>query len=215
MNQQKNGVPEAIEVRGARVHNLKNVDVDVPLHKIVGIAGVSGSGKSSLALGVLYAEGSRRYLEAFSTYTRRRMTQAKEACQDLSLVQRRLQTLCGLGLGYLTLGEATPSSSGGEAQRLKLASEMGKGQEDTVFVFDEPTIGLHPLDVQTLLSVFQRLIASDATVLVIEHDLDLIRNADFVIDMGPGGGNDGGRIVVSGTPEEVRRCKQSVTGHYI
>ena len=215
MNQQKNGVPEAIEVRGARVHNLKNVDVDVPLHKIVGIAGVSGSGKSSLALGVLYAEGSRRYLEAFSTYTRRRMTQAKEACQDLSLVQRRLQTLCGLGLGYLTLGEATPSLSGGEAQRLKLASEMGKGQEDTVFVFDEPTIGLHPLDVQTLLSVFQRLIASGATVLVIEHDLDLIRNADFVIDMGPGGGNDGGRIVVSGTPEEVRRCKQSVTGHYI
>ena len=105
--------------------------------------------------------------------------------------------------------------SGGEAQRLKLASEMGKGQEDTVFVFDEPTIGLHPLDVQTLLSVFQRLIASGATVLVIEHDLDLIRNADFVIDMGPGGGNDGGRIVVSGTPEEVRRCKQSVTGHYI
>lgn len=215
MNQQKNGVPEAIEVRGARVHNLKNVDVDVPLHKIVGIAGVSGSGKSSLALGVLYAEGSRRYLEALSTYTRRRMTQAKEACQDLSLVQRRLQTLCGLGLGYLTLGEATLSLSGGEAQRLKLASEMGKGQEDTVFVFDEPTIGLHPLDVQTLLSVFQRLIASDATVLVIEHDLDLIRNADFVIDMGPGGGNDGGRIVVSGTPEEVRRCKQSVTGHYI
>ena len=215
MNQQKNGVPEAIEVRGARVHNLKNVDVDVPLHKIVGIAGVSGSGKSSLALGVLYAEGSRRYLEAFSTYTRRRMTQAKEACQDLSLVQRRLQTLCGLGLGYLTLGEATLSLSGGEAQRLKLASEMGKGQEDTVFVFDEPTIGLHPLDVQTLLSVFQRLIASGATVLVIEHDLDLIRNADFVIDMGPGGGNDGRRIVVSGTPEEVRRCKQSVTGHYI
>ena len=215
MNQQKNGVPEAIEVRGARVHNLKNVDVDVPLHKIVGIAGVSGSGKSSLALGVLYAEGSRRYLEALSTYTRRRMTQAKEACQDLSLVQRRLQTLCSLGLGYLALGEATPSLSGGETQRLKLASEMGKGQEDTVFVFDEPTISLHPLDVQTLLSVFQRLIASGATVLVIEHDLDLIRNADFMIDMGPGGGNDGGRIVVSGTPEEVRRCKQSVTGRYI
>ena len=215
MNQQKNGVPEAIEVRSARVHNLKNVDVDVPLHKIVGIAGVSGSGKSSLALGVLYAEGSRRYLEALSTYTRRRMTQAKEACQDLSLVQRRLQTLCSLGLGYLALGEATPSLSGGETQRLKLASEMGKGQEDTDFVFDEPTIGLHPLDVQTLLSVFQRLIASGATVLVIEHDLDLIRNADFMIDMGPGGGNDGGRIVVSGTPEEVRRCKQSVTGRYI
>ena len=157
-------------------------------------------------------DGVRQTLPALMEMS---VEQAKEACQDLSLVQRRLQTLCGLGLGYLTLGEATPSSSGGEAQRLKLASEMGKGQEDTVFVFDEPTIGLHPLDVQTLLSVFQRLIASDATVLVIEHDLDLIRNADFVIDMGPGGGNDGGRIVVSGTPEEVRRCKQSVTGHYI
>ena len=157
-------------------------------------------------------DGVRQTLPALMEMS---VEQAKEACQDLSLVQRRLQTLCGFGLGYLTLGEATPSLSGGEAQRLKLASEMGKGQEDTVFVFDEPTIGLHPLDVQTLLSVFQRLIASGATVLVIEHDLDLIRNADFVIDMGPGGGNDGGRIVVSGTPEEVRRCKQSVTGHYI
>ena len=157
-------------------------------------------------------DGVRQTLPALMEMS---VEQAKEACQDLSLVQRRLQTLCGFGLGYLTLGEATPSLSGGEAQRLKLASEMGKGQEDTVFVFDEPTISLHPLDVQTLLSVFQRLIASGATVLVIEHDLDLIRNADFVIDMGPGGGNDGGRIVVSGTPEEVRRCKQSVTGHYI
>ena len=136
-------------------------------------------------------------------------------CDDLKLVARRLNTLSELGLGYLTLGEATPSLSGGEAQRLKLASEMGKGQGDTVFVFDEPTIGLHPLDVQTLLAVFQRLIDSGATVVVIEHDLDLIRNADYVIDMGPGGGDEGGTIVVSGTPEAVRQCPDSITGRYI
>ena len=140
---------------------------------------------------------------------------ALTACSDLKTVARRLQTLSDLGLGYLTLGEATPSLSGGEAQRLKLASEMGKGQSDTVFVFDEPTIGLHPLDVQTLLAVFQRLIDSDATVVVIEHDLDLIRNADYVVDMGPGGGEDGGTIVASGTPEDIKACPESVTGRYI
>lgn len=140
---------------------------------------------------------------------------ALPACDDLKLVSRRLQTLSDLGLGYLTLGEATPSLSGGEAQRLKLASEMGKGQSDTVFVFDEPTIGLHPLDVQTLLVVFQRLIDSGATVIVIEHDLDLIRNADYVVDMGPGGGEEGGQIVVCGTPEEVKQCAESVTGKYL
>ncbi len=140
---------------------------------------------------------------------------ALPVCQDLRQVYRRLNTLSDLGLGYLTLGEATPSLSGGEAQRLKLASEMGRGQEDTVFVFDEPTIGLHPLDVQTLLGVFQRLIDSGATVVVIEHDLDLIRNADFVVDMGPGGGDQGGTIVVSGTPEQVRDCPESITGTYI
>ena len=140
---------------------------------------------------------------------------ALPACDDLKLVSRRLQTLSDLGLGYLTLGEATPSLSGGEAQRLKLASEMGKGQSDTVFVFDEPTIGLHPLDVQTLLVVFQRLIDSGATVIVIEHDLDLIRNADYVVDMGPGGGEEGGQIVVCGTPEEVKQCAESITGKYL
>ena len=110
--------------------------------------------------------------------------EALAACADLKLVASRLQTLSSLGLGYLTLGEATPSLSGGEAQRLKLASEMGKGQADTVFVFDEPTIGLHPLDVHTLLGVFQRLIDSGATVVVIEHDLDVIRNADYLVDLG-------------------------------
>ena len=136
-------------------------------------------------------------------------------CRHMKNVSPRLQVLADLGLGYLTLGEDTPSLSGGEAQRLKLASEMGKAQEDTVFVFDEPTIGLHPLDVQTLLSVFQTLIDHGATVIVIEHDLDVIRNADYIVDMGPGGGQAGGRIVACGTPEEIRANKESITGRFI
>ena len=120
-----------------------------------------------------------------------------------------------LGLGYLTLGEETPSLSGGEAQRLKLASEMGRGQSDTVFVFDEPTIGLHPLDVHTLMNVFQHLIDQGATVIVIEHDLDVIRSADYVVDMGPGGGTQGGEIVASGTPAQIKENPRSVTGRYL
>ncbi len=140
---------------------------------------------------------------------------ALEACADMKLVRQRLQVLEDLGLGYLTLGEATPSLSGGEAQRLKLASEMGRGQSDTVFVFDEPTIGLHPLDVRTLLGVFQTLIQNGATVVVIEHDLDVIRNADYMIDMGPGGGAEGGRIVAAGTPSAVAQNEDSVTGRYL
>jgi len=140
---------------------------------------------------------------------------ALKACSDLNAVRPKLQILADLGLGYLTLGEDTPSLSGGEAQRLKLASEMGRRQEDTVFVFDEPTIGLHPLDVQTLLGVFQGLIDHGATVVVIEHDLDVIRSADYIVDMGPGGGEAGGRIVACGTPEEIRNCKESLTGRYL
>ena len=134
---------------------------------------------------------------------------------DLKRAREKLQTLHDLGLGYLTLGEATPALSGGEAQRLKLASEMGRGQADAVFVFDEPTIGLHPRDVETLLGVFQRLVDQGATVVVVEHDLDLIANADWVIDMGPGGGEAGGRVVACGTPEQVAACPQSVTGRYL
>ena len=137
------------------------------------------------------------------------------ACTDMKLVAQRLKVLQDLGLGYLTLGEETPSLSGGEAQRLKLASEMGRAQNDSVFIFDEPTIGLHPLDVQTLLDVFQTLIENGATVIVIEHDLDVIRSADYIIDMGPGGGEAGGRIVAAGTPEELRQTAESVTGRFI
>ena len=141
--------------------------------------------------------------------------EALEATTGLRRVQARLQTLSDLGLGYLTLGEATPALSGGEAQRLKLASEMGRAQDDTVFVFDEPTIGLHPLDVATLLGVFDTLVAHGATVVVIEHDLDVIRNADWVIDLGPGGGERGGRIVACGTPAQLAACPESVTGRYL
>lgn len=140
---------------------------------------------------------------------------ALEVCGELKSVAQRLRVLKELGLGYLTLGEETPSLSGGEAQRLKLASEMGKGQDDSVFVFDEPTIGLHPLDVQTLLGVFRRLMDSGATVVVIEHDLDVIRQADYIIDMGPEGGERGGRIVARGTPQEIKHNPESKTGRFI
>ena len=140
---------------------------------------------------------------------------AIDFCKDMKTVSQRLNILRQLGLGYLTLGEETPSLSGGEAQRLKLASEIGKTQTDSVFVFDEPSIGLHPLDVRVLLGVFQALLDNGATVIVIEHDLDVIRNADYVIDMGPGGGDAGGQIVASGTPQEIRENKNSITGRYL
>ena len=136
-------------------------------------------------------------------------------CKEMKSVSQKLSVLKRLGLGYLTLGEETPSLSGGEAQRLKLASEIGKTQNSSVFLFDEPSIGLHPLDVRVLLGVFQALLDSGATVIVIEHDLDVIRNADYVIDMGPGGGEAGGRIVAAGTPEEIRHCEASLTGRYL
>ena len=140
---------------------------------------------------------------------------AIDFCKDMKSVSPKLGILRQLGLGYLTLGEETPGLSGGEAQRLKLASEIGKTQEDSVFVFDEPSIGLHPLDVQVLLGVFQALLDHGATVVVIEHDLDVIRNADYIIDMGPGGGEAGGRIVASGTPQEIKENPNSITGKYI
>ena len=143
------------------------------------------------------------------------VNEALEICRDWKMVHQRLQVLQDLGLGYLTLGEETPSLSGGEAQRLKLASEMGRAQSDSLFVFDEPTIGLHPLDVRTLLGVFQTLIGHGATVVVIEHDLDVIRNADYLIDMGPGGGEAGGRVVAAGTPEAVAGNTNSITGRYL
>ena len=141
--------------------------------------------------------------------------EALERVEALRSVTAKLQTLHDLGLGYLTLGEATPALSGGEAQRLKLASELTRNQADTLFVFDEPTIGLHPLDVEVLLRVLQRLVDNGATVVVIEHDLDMIANADYVIDLGPGGGAAGGRIVCCGTPEEVAACEASATGHFL
>ena len=173
-----------------------------------------GSRYSKKAEGVKYINKSN---EAYSLPEIMAMdvNHAIIACKDLNIVKQRLQILKDLGLGYLTLGEATPGLSGGEAQRLKLASEMGRKQDSSVFVFDEPTIGLHPLDVKSLLGVFQKLIDNNATVIVIEHDLDVIRNADYIIDMGPGGGIDGGEIVACGTPEEIAHNKKSVTGKYL
>ena len=183
-------------------------DVDIPCPECRG----SRYGKD--AGGIYYQnEEGQKYslpdLMAMDIHT------ALEACKDLKLVHRRLQVLEDLGLGYLTLGEETPNLSGGEAQRLKLASEMGKAQSDSVFIFDEPTIGLHPLDVETLLRVFQTLISHGATVIVIEHDLDVIRNADYVIDMGPGGGEAGGRIVAAGTPQMIKETQESITGRFL
>lgn len=140
---------------------------------------------------------------------------AIDFCKEWKSVSQKLNTLKQLGLGYLTLGEETPCLSDGEAQRLKLASEIGKTQEDSVFVFDAPSIGLHPLDVQVQLSVFQTLLENRATVIVIEHDLDVIRNTDYLIDMEPGGGDVGGRIVASGTPQEIQNNQNSITGKYL
>ncbi|MBR2803526.1 MAG: excinuclease ABC subunit UvrA, partial [Eggerthellaceae bacterium] len=141
--------------------------------------------------------------------------EALQVCNGMKKVAAKLQILHDLGLGYLTLGEATPALSGGEAQRLKLASEIGRDQSHALFVFDEPTIGLHPLDVEVLLDVLQDLVSHGATVVVIEHDLDMIANADYIIDMGPGGGDAGGRIVACGTPEQVKANPESVTARYL
>lgn len=157
-------------------------------------------------------EGERRTLPQLMASE---VHEAVRFCRDEKTVAARLKILDDLGLGYLTLGEATPALSGGEAQRLKLASEMGRGQGDAVFVFDEPTIGLHPEDVKTLVGVFDRLLAAGATVVVIEHDLDVIRSADYVVDLGPGGGEEGGRIVACGAPEAIRNAPESRTGRFL
>ena len=183
-------------------------DVDIPCPECRG----SRYGKEAWQIRHLNKDGKALSLPELMALD---VSTALDFCRDMKLVRSRLEVLQSLGLGYLTLGEETPSLSGGEAQRLKLASEMGRLQSDSVFVFDEPTIGLHPLDVQTLLRVFQTLIDNGATVIVIEHDLDVIRNADYVIDMGPGGGEQGGRIVACGTPEEIRGNEKSVTGQYL
>ncbi len=183
-------------------------DVDVPCPD----CGGSRYGREAWRVRRAKKDGSGVSLPALMAES---VDEAMVECGDLKTVLGRLTVLHDLGLGYLTLGEATPGLSGGEAQRLKLASEMGRGQSDSVFVFDEPTIGLHPLDVKTLMAVFQHLIDQGATVIVIEHDLDVIRSADYVVDMGPGGGVDGGRIVATGTPEQVKHNEKSVTGRYL
>ena len=183
-------------------------DVDIPCPDCRG-------SRYSRAAGSIRRENASGEFHSLPDLMDMDVNSALDACADIKIVSQRLRVLRDLGLGYLTLGEETPSLSGGEAQRLKLASEMGRGQGDSVFVFDEPTIGLHPSDVMTLLGVFQSLIDKGATVIVIEHDLDVIRHADYIIDMGPGGGAEGGRIVACGTPDQIRSSKDSVTGRFI
>ncbi len=178
-------------------------DVDIPCPDC------RGSRYSKIAEKINYSKYTLPQIMAMD------INQALVACREINSVKSKLQTLSDLGLGYLTLGESTPSLSGGEAQRLKLASEMGRKQSDSIFVFDEPTIGLHPLDVQTLIGVFQKLIENNATVIVIEHDLDLIKNSDYIIDMGPDGGDKGGEIIFEGTPNEICKCKISKTGKFL
>ena len=143
------------------------------------------------------------------------VSEAEAVLAKHKVLQSRLQQLNGIGLGYITLGEATPALSGGEAQRLKLSTEMGRRQEDSVFVFDEPTIGLHPLDTEVLIGVFQQLLYLGATVVVIEHDLDVIANSDWVVDLGPGGGDEGGYIVAQGIPSDIASNPASITGKYL
>lgn len=183
-------------------------DVEIPCPSCHG----SRYGKDAEGIRLVNKKGEARSLPELMDMD---VNHALGFCQDMKLVKRRLEVLRELGLGYLTLGEETPGLSGGEAQRLKLASEMGRAQEDTIFIFDEPTIGLHPLDVRTLLSVFRSLVDHGATLIVIEHDLDVIRNADYIIDMGPGGGEEGGRIIACGSPEEIADSPKSITGKYL
>ena len=183
-------------------------DVDIPCPECRG----SRYGKQAKLIRYTNKDGEERSLPELMNMD---VNAALHYCRHMGSVRPKLEILRDLGLGYLTLGEETPSLSGGEAQRLKLASEMGRKQTDSVFVFDEPTIGLHPKDVETLLKVFDTLIGNGATVVVIEHDLDVIRSADYLIDMGPEGGEDGGRIVACGSQDDIRSCKESVTGRFI
>lgn len=183
-------------------------DVDIPCPECRG----SRYGKQAKLIHYTNKDGEERSLPELMNMD---VNTAVHYCRHMKSVRPKLEILRDLGLGYLTLGEETPSLSGGEAQRLKLASEMGRKQTDSVFVFDEPTIGLHPKDVETLLKVFATLIDNGATVIVIEHDLDVIRSADYLIDMGPEGGEDGGRIVACGSQEDIRNCKESITGKFI
>ncbi len=188
------------------VQFLPDVDIACP------DCGGSRYNRDAYGLDIGLPDGTRITLPEFMELS---VDEALGKCSGMGQLTSRLRMLSDVGLGYLTLGESTPGLSGGEAQRLKLASEMGKSQKNTLFVFDEPTIGLHPLDVGNLVGIFRRLVAGGATVVVIEHDLDVIRASDYVIDMGPRGGEEGGRITAAGTPDDIRACVDSMTGRYI
>lgn len=175
-----------IIIKGARANNLKNIDIEIPRNKLVVFTGVSGSGKSSLAFDTIYAEGQMRYVESLSSYARQ------------------------------FLGQSSTTLSGGEAQRVKLAKELLKPSTgSTIYILDEPTTGLHVADVHRLIGVMHALVEAGNTVVVIEHNLDVIKTADHIIDLGPEGGSEGGSIVCTGTPEQVADCKESYTGRYL
>jgi excinuclease ABC subunit A len=142
--------------------------------------------------------------------------QAREFYDAVPVVARKLQTLVDVGLSYITLGQSATTLSGGEAQRVKLALELSKRDTGrTLYILDEPTTGLHFQDIEMLLSVLQRLANNGNTIVVIEHNLDVIKTADWVVDLGPEGGDGGGRILVAGTPEDVAKCKASHTGRFL
>lgn len=208
-------LPVAINVRGARHNNLRNVDVDVPLWRTVAVVGVSGSGKTSLAVGTLYAEGVQRFLESLSTYSRRRLSQAQRPDVDRidhlppALALRQRPPIPGPRSTVGTMSEVL------NVLRLMMSRLGSHLCPSSLYVFDEPTTGLHPLDVATLVGVFDRLLEAGATIIVIDHDLDLLAAADHLIDMGPGGGPDGGRILAAGTPQDVTRTSDSVTGPWL
>ena len=143
----------------------------------------------------------------------------EEGCeffQNIPKIARKLQTLCDVGLGYIKIGQSSTTLSGGEAQRVKLATELSKRSTGkTIYILDEPTTGLHIADVHRLIEVLQKLVDTGNTVVVIEHNLDLIKTADHIIDLGPEGGDRGGTLVATGTPEQVAKVKESYTGQYL
>ena len=142
--------------------------------------------------------------------------EGREFFENIPSMHRKLKTLCDVGLGYIKIGQSSTTLSGGEAQRVKLATELSKKSTGkTLYILDEPTTGLHTADVEKLIDVLQKLVDAGNTVIVIEHNLDMIKNADYVIDLGPEGGDAGGEIVYTGTPEQVAECEKSYTGIYL
>jgi excinuclease ABC subunit A len=145
-----------------------------------------------------------------------RVTEALKFFENVPKIKRKLQVIEDVGLGYIKLGQSAPTLSGGEAERVKLAKELQKqATGKTLFVLDEPTTGLHTDDIKRLLAILQKIVDNNDTVIVIEHNLDVIKTADYIIDLGPEGGDFGGQIIAKGTPEEISKVKESYTGEFL